>query len=209
MLLEIIDYPHLLWTDINYTCQLCIALSTLFLYLHLSGRMCTFRHCAFGTPPPLLVPCSHLCGARRNYNAPISAPGPWTEEWAPGYLRYPRPPFPLSATEKRSNGMILQQFDAKTFHLSFCDPSLQPIATCIATLWNLAWRRTHYSRSNIRQNVHPLCRTNMRSVHSYRSHFPRNSFVTCIQAGTGMPKSLSETRLDPFSAWPGYYNFWG
>lgn len=113
MLLEIIDHPHLLWTDINYTCQLCIALSTLS-YICTGRAGCVHFVTALSE---LRLPYSCLaliCVALDEIANALSVLG-HEQELAPGYLRYPRPPFPLSATEKRSNGMILQQFDAKTF----------------------------------------------------------------------------------------------
>ena len=112
--LALIDTPPLLWTDVNYACQLCVALSML------------------STDCAIPARCAHLITVLSELRLPYSSQALVCaaldesvnalsvlihgEELAPGHLRYAKPPYPLLAIEQPANGpKIMQQSDAKIF----------------------------------------------------------------------------------------------
>jgi len=112
--LELVDHPHLLYTDVNFACQLYVALSSLSM--------------ACAAPSG----CSQLISALSDLRLPYSATAitcSALEETVnalcilvhgdalpPGRLRYAKPPYPILPIDKSPNGTkILQQSDAKMF----------------------------------------------------------------------------------------------
>jgi len=112
--LELLDHPHLLYTDVNFACQLYVVLSSL-------STACT-------TP----TGCSQLISALSDLRLPYSSTALACsaldeavnalsilihgDELPPGRLRYSKPPYPILPIEKPVNGTkILQQSDAKIF----------------------------------------------------------------------------------------------
>lgn len=113
--LSFIDNPHLICTDVNYACQMCLTLSLLSsdcaIHPARSAELIT-------TLSERRIPYSShalVCAALdETVNAlSILIHG---EELAPGYVRFAKPPFPLLAIEQPVNGTkTLQQSDTKIF----------------------------------------------------------------------------------------------
>jgi len=133
LLLEAIDQPNLLWTDIDFACRLCVGLGSL-------GRVCS-------NPLGCASFITNLSGRRLPYSSDalvcalldevVDALSLMTygNEPPAGYLRYPRPPFPLLAIDSPVNGTkVLQESDAKVFNfrsaLSLCEVLLYLLQYC-------------------------------------------------------------------------------
>ena len=114
VLLALIDNPSLLWTNVNYACQLCVALSMLSTDCTIPAGSAHF----IAVLSELRLPYSShalVCAALdETVNAlSVLIHG---EELVPGHLRYAKPPFPLLATERPANRpKIMQQSDTKIF----------------------------------------------------------------------------------------------
>lgn len=116
VLLESIDHPNRLWTEVNFTCQLCVSLSLLAAFCsdplnstsfiaRLSERRLPYSSIAL------------VCAALDEVVNAISLVT-YGDELPPGYLRYARPPYPLLSIDTPANGTrILQESDAKIFNL--------------------------------------------------------------------------------------------
>jgi hypothetical protein len=115
VLLESIDHPNRLWTEVDFTCQLCVSLSSL-------ASFCSQPlHCSFfiATLSQRRLPYSSIalvCAALDEVVNAISLVT-YGDELPPGYLRYARPPYPLLSIDTPANSTkILQQSDAKIFN---------------------------------------------------------------------------------------------
>ena len=113
-LLAMIDNPALLWTDVNYACQLCIALSMLSAECSLPTRSAQLISALSERRLPYSLFALVCVALDETVNAlSILIHG---EELQPGHLRYAKPPFPLLPIERHSNApKILQQSDIKIF----------------------------------------------------------------------------------------------
>jgi hypothetical protein len=112
--IESIDHPQLLWTEVNFGCQLCVVLSALST-LCLSSRGCTLLVNALSA---LRLPYSPMALCTAALDEAVNALSILVhgDELSPGYLRYPKPPYPLLPIHGLVDGtQILQQWDSKTF----------------------------------------------------------------------------------------------
>jgi hypothetical protein len=116
MLLELIDNPHLLLSDLNYTCQLSLVLVAISTNCK-SPRGCIELISAVSEARIPLSTTALLCSALDQVVVFLSA---YTSEddSISAQLRYPRPPFPLPNIQRLPNGSkIFHQSDINTFAL--------------------------------------------------------------------------------------------
>ena len=112
--LELLDHPHLLYTDVNFACQLYVVLSSL------STACATPAGCSqlISALSDLRLPYSSTAIACSALDEAVNALSVLIhgEELPPGRLRYAKPPYPILPIDKPLNGTkILQQSDAKIF----------------------------------------------------------------------------------------------
>lgn len=124
VLLESIDHPGLLWTDVNFTCQLCMILDSLALVCSDPARCSLFITSLSQRRLPYSS-TALICAALDEVTNAVSLTT-YGDELPPGYLRYARPPFPLLSIDSSVNGsQILQEANAKLFNfrsgLSLCE----------------------------------------------------------------------------------------
>jgi hypothetical protein len=124
MLLELIDNPHLLLADLNYTCQFSLVLGSISTSCQ-SPRGCVELISAVSEARIPLSTTALLCSALDQVVVFLSA---YTSEddSISAQLRYPRPPFPLPNIQRLPNGSkIFHQSDINTFAIrsaiSLCD----------------------------------------------------------------------------------------
>lgn len=132
-ILDVIDHPHVLWTNVGCACQLFVVLS------NLSGA-CNYPGACrdlIVTISELRVPYSSTALICAALDEVVNALSRFIhgEEFSPGFLQYPKPPFPLLPTEQVSSGAkILQQSDARIFvfrcAIYLCDILLSLIDFC-------------------------------------------------------------------------------
>jgi hypothetical protein len=112
--LELIDHPHLLYTDVNFACQLYVVVSTLSTACRLPRGCTQFITALSDLRLPyssIAVVCSALEEAANALSILVHG-----DESAPGNLRYAKPPYPILPIDKPPNGAkILQQSDFKVF----------------------------------------------------------------------------------------------
>ena len=167
--LALIDNPSLLWTDVNYACQLCIALSMVSTDCAIpagSTRLITLLS-------ELRLPYSShalVCAALdETVNAlSVLIHG---EELAPGHLRYAKPPFPLLAIERPANGpKIMQQSDAKIFvfrsAIHLCDLLLHLCRFCNDQFEN---ERNSTNQFMDERSIRYMVKACIRAIHVSRS----------------------------------------
>jgi hypothetical protein len=133
VLLEAIDHCSLLWTDVNYTCQLYVVLSTL------SAVCASPSGCAslVNALSERRLPYSAIALFCATLDEVVSAISVLNhgQEASPGYLRYLKPPFPYLDIDRPSNGTtILRQSDANHFlfrsAICLCEIILQLLRFC-------------------------------------------------------------------------------
>jgi hypothetical protein len=112
--LESIDHPQLLSTDVNFSCQLCVVLSALSTLCLTSSGCVVFVNALSNLRLPYSVIALCTTALDEAVNAlSVLVHG---HELPPGYLRYPKPPYPLLPIGRPANGTrILQQSDTKNF----------------------------------------------------------------------------------------------
>ena len=116
ILLELIDNPQLLLSDINYACQLSITLCTISTSCQYPTGCIDFIAAVSEARIPLSS-FGLLSSALEELAASLSA---YTadDDSSPGQLRYPKPPFPLPTIERLPNGSkIFHRSDAIAFAL--------------------------------------------------------------------------------------------
>ncbi len=132
VLLESIDHPNRLRTEVDFTCQLCVSLSSLAAFcshpLHCSSFIVSLSERRLPYSSIALV-----CAALDEVVNAISMVS-YGDELSPGYLRYARPPYPLLSFDTPANGTkILQESDAKIFNFRSA-LSLYDILLCLLHL---------------------------------------------------------------------------
>ena len=169
LLLALIDNPSLLWTDVNYACQLCVALSMLSTHCGIPGRSAHLITILSELRLPYssrALVCAALDETANALSVLIHG-----EELAPGYLRYAKPPFPLLPIERPANRpKIMQQSDAKIFvfrsAIYLCDLLLHLYRFCNDQFEN---ERNSTIQFMDERSVRYMVKTCIRAIHVSRS----------------------------------------